>query len=265
MKNKVYRAGLTLIQSQLFTANLQRFARSGWSRPLVRPFAAMIRFNSNESKKKLSGFTSLHDVFTRELKEGARSFHGEINEVLSPVDGTLTAAGHFDGKDEPEFKVKGHTYSLKKLVRLPEVIERYRNGSYAVLYLAPHNYHRIHTPVSGTRKRSYALGEASDPVNDWGLAYGNSPLHENYRLITEIDTDHGGCAVIKVGAVNVNSIQLTGFDSEVTRGDELGYFSFGSTVILLFESDQWQWIAKGEGMNIPIQAGNKLAEEMGGY
>lgn len=263
MKNTLYRTGLTMIQSPFFSSSLQRFTRSEWSRPLIRPFAAFIHFNQEESKKNLSEFSSLHDVFTRELKEEARSFQRTENEVLSPVDGKLTAAGNLQSADDPVFKVKGHTYSLRKLLKIDDVIERYKHGSYAVLYLAPHNYHRIHAPVSGLRKRTFALGETSDPVNDWGLTHGRNPLEENYRLITELDTDQGGCAVVKVGAVNVNSIQLTGFKTDVICGEQLGYFSFGSTVILLFESNHWDWIAAGDDMGVSIKAGEKLAEEMG--
>ncbi|AOM82549.1 archaetidylserine decarboxylase [Salisediminibacterium beveridgei] len=262
MKKTVYRTIMTLLTSRNVSNALRAYTLSKYSRPLIKPFAKWIKFNQEESQKKLADFESLSAIFTRQLKEGARPVASGRNIIVSPADGVLTASGKMMG-DDAVFQVKGSSYSLKELIGKEELLRAFTHGSFAVIYLAPHNYHRVHAPVSGDRLRSYALGCRSEPVNRWGLTYGRNPLSGNYRLITEVATDFGQSAVIKVGAVNVNSIQLTAFDRLIEKGDEMGFFSFGSTVILLFESQYIDWIEQGEDLNIPVLTGERIGQVMG--
>lgn len=262
MKKTVYRTMMMLLTSMTFSKLLRSYTRSKYSRPLIKPFAKWIHFNQNESQKKLNDFESLDAIFTRKLKSGTRPVATGKDLITSPADGVLTAAGLLSGEDAV-FRVKGSSYSLKTLLGKRNLVKACTHGSYAVIYLAPHNYHRVHAPVSGKRIHSYALGCRSEPVNLWGLTYGSHPLSGNYRLITEIETEFGRSVVIKVGAVNVNSIQLTSFDRLIEKGDEMGYFSFGSTVILLFESQNINWIEKGDDLNIAIQTGERIGQVMG--
>src|SRR5699024_4406706 len=81
----------------------------------------------------------------------------------------------------------------------------------------------------------WALGEKSFPVNSLGLKWGDCPLSTNYRIISEIKTAFGNMAIAKIGALNINSIQLTHAADSFKKGEEIGYFTFGSTVILLIE------------------------------
>lgn len=261
MKKAVYRTIMALSTSRWVSTMLRAFAKSQISRPLVKPFAKWIKFDQTESETELKNFDSLHEFFTRQLNEGARPVAGGKYIITSPSDGKLTAAGRLTGNET--FKVKGTLYSLKKLLGKEKLVETYKQGSYAVIYLAPHNYHRVHAPVTGRRLHSYALGSLSEPVNQWGLTYGKNPLSGNYRLITEIATSFGRSSVIKVGAVNVNSIQLTTFSETIQKGEELGYFSFGSTVILLFESQDIEWIETGDDLKRVVHTGERIAQLTG--
>ena len=114
----------------------------------------------------------------------------------------------------------------------------YVNGKYIVLYLSPAEYHRIHAPVDGKVIKQYILGEKSYPVNKWGLQYGKNTISGNYRLLTELEMpNEKNCFHVKVGAMFVNSIELTNTSTNWKKGEEIGYFSFGSTVVMLFEED----------------------------
>ena len=106
-----------------------------------------------------------------------------------------------------------------------------------ILYLSPTHYHRIHSPATGEIVDQWAKGKKSYPVNKWGLRYGKHPLSKNYRRITEIKLESGHMAVVKVGAMFVNSIEIVHEAEQITKGEELAYFTFGSTVVLLFEKD----------------------------
>ncbi|MDV2887664.1 phosphatidylserine decarboxylase, partial [Alkalihalophilus pseudofirmus] len=102
------------------------------------------------------------------------------------------------------------------------------------------HYHRIHSPVDGTVTKQWTLGRKSYPVNKWGIKYGVRTLAKNYRVITEVKTVTGHVAIVKVGAMFVNSIETTYKGSELVKGKEMAYFTFGSTVVLLFEKGIFQ-------------------------
>ena len=116
------------------------------------------------------------------------------------------------------------------------MIERFQDGLFIVLYLSPQDYHRIHSPADGVVTKQYELGGKSTPVNKWGMALGNSPISTNYRIVTELKQDDGMyIALVKVGAMWVNTIQLSHSTAHLKKGEEVGFFNFGSTVVLLFE------------------------------
>ena len=121
-----------------------------------------------------------------------------------------------------------------------DVLQKYIGGVYVLLYLSPSHYHRIHAPVTGEVVKRWSLGKNSYPVNQLGMKYGKAPLSKNYRLITELKTDVGSVAVVKVGAMFVNSIEITNESSRLRKGEEFSYFSFGSTIVLLFEKDTFK-------------------------
>ncbi len=212
---------------------LKKFTSSRVSKPLIRPFSKSFQINEKEMDRPLHQYDSLQDFFTRKLKDGIRPINPEPSTLVSPVDGVLSCAGKI--VDNQTFYIKDHLYSLPEILGSEKKAATYKNGYYYVLYLSPRHYHRIHYPITGTLASRYALGEKSFPVNNFGMTYGDKPFSTNYRLISELSTRYGNVAVVKVGALNINSIQLLHAENDCNKGEELGYFTFGSTVLLFIE------------------------------
>lgn len=213
--------------------------------------------NQSDSKHEFSSFATLHDLFTRSLQTGARLIAEGEQSVSSPVDGVLEDYGSI-GADKTII-VKGKMYSIKEMLSNDGALQKYIGGKYIVLYLSPSHYHRIHSPISGKVLQRWTLGQKSYPVNKWGMKYGKTPLSKNYRMITEIQHEQCCVAIIKVGAMYVNSITITNEAKFLRKGQEFSYFSFGSTVVLLFEKDSFKI---NDGLSIPeeVRVGEKLGE-----
>lgn len=212
---------------------LKRFSCSSISRFIVPSFAKIYHLSQEEMEKSLKEYPTLHDLFIRKLKTGARPIDQQPNTVISPVDAVIEDSGWIQAASE--MVVKGKTYSVKEMLGDDEALEKYIKGTFIILYLSPSHYHRIHCPATGKVVKQWTLGAKSFPVNKWGLKYGNQTLAKNYRVITELKTQYGTMAIVKVGAMFVNSIEISHKGSEFMKGEEIAYFSFGSTVILLFE------------------------------
>jgi phosphatidylserine decarboxylase len=207
--------------------------------------------------KQLHEFPTLHDLFIRQLKKGARKIDQHSKSVVSPVDAVIEDIGII--KETSEMEVKGKIYSVAEMLGDPLTVQKYLNGTYIILYLSPSHYHRIHSPVAGTVVKQWSLGSKSYPVNKWGLKYGKKTLSKNYRVITEVKTDYGMAAIVKVGAMFVNSIELIHTGEHLKKGEEMAYFSFGSTVILLFEKGIFQ-INSLINTPLEIKVGEKIGE-----
>jgi phosphatidylserine decarboxylase len=235
-----YRLLIELTNGRWTSVLLKRFARSRVSRFIVPSFAKIYHLNQEEMEKGLHEFPTLHDLFTRTLKKEARVIDNNPDSVVSPVDAVIEDVGTI--KETSEIVVKGKVYSIEEMVGDKELLTKYLNGTYMILYLSPTHYHRIHSPVTGMITKQWALGGKSYPVNRWGLKYGVKTLSKNYRVISEVKTEYGHVAVVKVGAMFVNSIETTHKGSKLEKGGEMAYFSFGSTVVLLFEKGIFQTI-----------------------
>lgn len=235
MKKNMYRLMLELTHNRFYNTLIKQAAGHALSKSAIRPFAKTFRINEEELEKDLNEYRSLSDFFTRELKTGSRPVSKSADDIVSPVDGVISEAGELT--EGGLLTVKGRTHSLKTMLGLKSAADRYARGHYVVLYLSPKDYHRIHAPFAGMVKKRWALGGYSEPVNDLGFKYGREVLATNYRLITEIAHDGMFMAVVKVGALNVNSVHPSHVASFVEKGEEMAYFSFGSSVVLLFEPD----------------------------
>jgi phosphatidylserine decarboxylase len=235
MKKKIFRLFVELSGSPISSILLKSITQSRISRLLIRPFATTYQINQEEMEYPISHYKSLQDLFTRNLKVGARSIDSTPNTLVSPVDGCLSAVGKVDENDT--FMIKGQSYSLSKIFGDIKKAATYKNGSFFILYLSPSHYHHFHYPISGTVMSRYALGSISYPVNNLGLRFGKSHFSTNHRLISELQTEFGKVAIVKVGALNVNSIHLSSSSKECAIGAEFGHFSFGSTVILFIEDN----------------------------
>jgi len=231
----LYRLLIELTNGRVTSWILRKFSRSRLSKAVVPSFARIYNINKEEMQETLESFPTLHHLFVRQLKPGTRKIDPAIDAVVSPVDAVIEDVGNI--RETSEVEVKGKVYSIDEMLGDKEALEKYLNGTYMILYLSPTHYHRIHSPVDGTVIRQWTLGRKSYPVNKLGLKYGVRTLAKNYRMITEVKTNFGHVCVVKVGAMFVNSIETTHQGTELERGKEMAFFSFGSTVVLLFEKD----------------------------
>ena len=184
--------------------------------------------------------------FTRALRPETRPV--ERGPVVSPADGAVHAIGRID--EQSKILVKGRSYAVAELVGEPRDATRYAGGSFAVVYLSPRDYHRVHSPVDGSI--SVVRGMPGDlyPVNAIGERHVPRLLVRNNRVAICIDTQQlGRATVVMVGALVVGRISVNVLsnvhDPEgvypmsppvgVRRGDEIGTFHLGSTAVLLLE------------------------------
>lgn len=257
MKKYLYQRSIELTNGA-FTSNLIRqFAQSKNSRRFIPGYIKAYQILTDDVEEPLDSFPTLHDFFVRKLTVDSRPVSSV--SVVSPVDGKIEIAG--DLQEDVRFLVKGQHYSLADLLGDKDLADRYHNGKYAVLYLSPADYHRIHSPVDGKVKKQFVLGKKSYPVNAAGLQYGKAPISGNYRMITELETAFGKILVVKVGAMFVNSIELTETGNDWKKGNEIGYFSFGSTVVLFFEKDSIKFVedmSNGQRIKVGEALGNMI-------
>ncbi|BBH24991.1 phosphatidylserine decarboxylase proenzyme [Paenibacillus baekrokdamisoli] len=190
----------------------------------------------DEAEKRLEEYSTLNEFFTRRLKPGMRIIEADSTALVSPVDALITGAGPITAGTI--LNVKGQDYTVDELLNRSPRTENYKDGFYMVLYLSPTDYHRIHTPVEGMIvEREHVPGKVY-PVNEFGLRNMRRVLSRNERLITYIRHAGAEVAVVKVGAMNVSSIKyVEPRQDKVEKGQDLAYFEFGSTVVLLTEDE----------------------------
>ncbi|MCY9512587.1 archaetidylserine decarboxylase [Paenibacillus apiarius] len=232
---------LTELSSRKWVSRIAgNFANSGFSRKLIPTFAKTYKIKVEEAEKPLLEYRTLNDFFTRRLKPGMRPLTEGEQTLLSPVDALITGMGPIE--EGLIFNVKGQDYTLDELLHRSPHRQKYKRGYCFVLYLSPTDYHRIHSPVKGTTVESEHVPGRVYPVNDFGLQHMPRVLSRNERLITYIRHASGEVAVVKVGALNVSSIRYTNDTvlPSYERGQDLAYFEFGSTVVLLTESGTFE-------------------------
>lgn len=245
------------LTNSLYISNVIRFyTTSKISRHLIPSFVKAFNINEHELDKDVKEYHCLHDFFIRTLKAGVRTIDNDPLNVVSPVDGYVEDIG--DISQEKNIIVKGQVFSIKEMLGNDEAYNKYDQGIYMIIYLSPRDYHRIHCPASGKIISQWELGGKSFPVNKWGLQYGRAPLAKNFRKISELDCNGKHLAMAKVGALFINSITLTHKGDTVTKGEEIGYFSFGSTVVLLFEKNSFKASENIRGQSIKM--GQKIGD-----
>lgn len=210
-------------------------AKSRFSKRLIPYFIHVYKIDVSEAERSPEDYPHLNAFFTRRLKPGVRPIFPEPHVAVSPVDGTITSMGTI--RSDGMIVVKGKPYSLAEMLQDRGQEQRYHGGYFIVLYLSPRDYHRIHAPISGRIVGTARHRGTVYPVNPTGLQLIDGVLAKNERLITYIEHGQTQMAVVKVGAMNVASIRWSDRlrSTEVSKGDELAYFEFGSTVVLLFE------------------------------
>ncbi|WOV83170.1 archaetidylserine decarboxylase [Sporosarcina jeotgali] len=230
MKKKLLKSFVELTGNPVSSGILRHLAASRFSKPLIKTYSSAYKIDEASMEYPRGHYKSLQAFFTRNLKSGARPFDNSAETLISPSDGQLSSFGRV--VDGHQFTIKGHTYSINEIFMDEKRASAYKNGWYFVFYLSPADYHHFHYPADGRVISRYALGSTSYPVNNMGLTYGDKPFETNYRLITELSTELDRLALVKVGALNVNSVQLYSSSKEAKKGEDFGYFSFGSTILL---------------------------------
>ncbi|OGT47042.1 MAG: phosphatidylserine decarboxylase [Gammaproteobacteria bacterium RIFCSPHIGHO2_12_FULL_41_20] len=197
-------------------------------------------------------YATFNGFFTRQLKPTTRPIIKNPHHILSPIDGYATQAAY--AKQNQLLQAKNKYFSLETLCGDQVLAKQFHQGAYAVLYLAPHNYHRVHMPMDGQLTQSIFIPGKLFSVNHMTSNRIPNLYARNERLVTYFDTAHGPMAIILVGALIVGSIQTVWqpcFRSTtlqrypvpdkpavtLQQGEELGLFKMGSTVILLFSQD----------------------------
>ena len=229
----LYRLLIELTNRKTVSRILAKFTNSDVSRILIPSFVKVYRINLDELEKPLHEYKTLQELFTRKLKNGVRVMDLEKDSVISPVDALIEDMGKISL--EHTFIVKGKSYSISELLGSEHKAQKYLNGTYVIFYLSPNDYHWIHSPVSCKVVDQWALGTKSYPVNKYGMKYGKKTLTTNYRLMSEVSMKDHSMVIVKVGAMFINSVMMVNESDVWHKGKEIGYFSFGSTVMLLFE------------------------------
>ena len=227
-----------------------------------------------------TSYETFNLFFTRALKPEVRPIDRETNSIISPVDGAVSQAGNIEG--DSIFQAKGHQYSLHQLLAGQEQwCDTFRDGSFATIYLSPKDYHRIHMPCSGSLKQmSYVPGKLFS-VSPLTTRVVPGVFARNERALCFFDTEFGPMALIMVGAMivggmetvwqgaitpphrdRINHWHYTDTDSSkhFNKGDEMGRFNVGSTVILLYGKDQIKWHEQLTA-DSSVVMGSKIAEK----
>jgi len=243
-------------------------------------------FQVNLAEAEISdphGYEHFNAFFTRALKTGARPIVAGRLEVACPVDGAVSQAGTIT--DGQIFQAKGHNYSLTELLGgSSKRAAPFQGGKFATLYLSPRDYHRIHMPLGGQLREMIHVPGRLFSVNTSTVKVIPGVFARNERVISIFDTAFGPMALVKVGAINVGSIE-TVWAGEVTppagrvvrswhypadgegsvsleRGSEMGRFNMGSTVIVIFARDAIEWSDK-IAAGAPVRMGELLAIRKG--
>jgi phosphatidylserine decarboxylase len=242
-----------LLTNRIPRAALTRFI--GWfskiENPWVRDFsiACWRMFSDLDlSEAKKTEFKSLHDCFTRELRPGLRPADPDPSIVVSPSDGIIGAFGRIE--DTKLFQIKGAPYSLIDLLGDPALVESHRNGRFVTLRLTSSMYHRFHAPYDSRIERvTFIHGDVWN-VNPIALKRVERLFCKNERAVLQTRLASGEVlTLVPVAAILVASIRLHFLDvtlnaqsrgpvvfpcdTSVHKGDELGWFEHGSTIIVL--------------------------------
>jgi len=245
----------------------------------IKKFIA--RYHVNMSEAKISDYTqfaTFNDFFTRELKDGARMMSAENNTIISPVDGCISEIGTIE-KDQL-LQAKGAYYSVRDLCGGDDVSTHFENGSFLTAYLSPKDYHRFHMPIVGVLKKMIYVPGKLFSVNQSSVKNVPGLFARNERVISIFETEIGKVALIAVGAMIVGSmsmnwhgivapqkkraIQTWNYDHQkiiLNRGDEVGHFRLGSTVILLCEKNKIQWDSLLKS-NDPLKLGQVISRSV---
>lgn len=280
MNDRLFIGALRLVPKNTLSRLVGALSR--WRAPTgllawaMAAFARRYGIDLSESPP-LPGYRSFGEFFARPLLPGRRSVAAGERVVVSPVDGVVSETGL--ARSGLLLQVKGIDYPASALLGDEALARRFRGGTYLTIYLSPRDYHRIHFPLGGRVVGFRYLPGKLWPVNPASVRTVRGLFALNERLVTIAETPAGACAVVAVGATVVGRVRASydplvpvtnlfrakpqGKDYPapiaVAKGQELGAFEMGSTVILLFEPGRVRLdapIAPGK----PVFVGERLGQ-----
>ncbi len=245
---------LNLLSDPRVSQAMGRLVRLRAPKPVLQAaitaFCKIYSVDLTEAERSLADFATFQEFFTRRLKADARPVEPGLGVLPSPADGVLSIAGSL--ATDTLIQAKGIDYTLDALLGGKEDADPYRGGSYAVVYLAPNNYHRVHSPWQGEIVKWRYIAGPLYPVNRLGIQHVPGLFARNERIIGHCHTEFGPAALIMVGATCVGHMRVCFSDLctnegkattdlntltppvSQSRGDEFGVFEMGSTVVLVF-------------------------------
>lgn len=273
IKEKIFIALQKIVPQHLLSRLIGKLANSHCDHiknPFIHWFINHFDVDLSQAKiEDYKNFENFNAFFTRELKDGARPICNTAKSIASPADGAISEIG--DIELGSILQAKGHKYSLISLLAGDaDLSAKMLGGKFATVYLSPKDYHRVHMPVTGKLvKTTYVPGKLFS-VNQTTANNVPGLFAQNERLICEFDSSSGPFVMILVGAMIVagietvwqgqvapptNGLQTLDINKlkniRLKKGEEMGRFMLGSTVILLFPEDTNEWSDE-------LQAGSEL-------
>ncbi|MGP1953396.1 MAG: archaetidylserine decarboxylase [Arsenophonus sp. ET-KM2-MAG3] len=235
---------------------------AGFTQLIIKLFVIFYKVDMTEAKeRKFSAYLTFNDFFARQLKKNIRPIVKGNNQLAIPADGVISQLGLII--NDQILQVKGHSYNLKRLLADNQLLtDKFHNGLFITTYLSPRDYHRVHMPCDGLLTEMIYVPGNLFSVNQLTVKNVPNLFTRNKRLICIFDTPVKKMAQILVGATIVGSIDINWrnncFNNKyeknikhwiypkkdkigaiyLKKGEEMGKFKLGSTVINLFESNQ---------------------------
>lgn len=275
MKDTILLQLMKMMPTHAISRWVGNFASHPFSKKLIPLFSNLFQIPLDEAEKDVLEYGTLNEFFTRKLKDQLRPISQEKNAIVSPADGKVAALGTI--QEGQLIQAKGVTYTVWNLLGVSrEEAHQFDGGKFITIYLSPKDYHRVHSPVAGDITDYSYLPGTLFPVNAFGVRAVKGLFAKNERLVTFIHSDAGRVGVVKVGATIVGSVKV-GYSKDagtnvkagtlihqklpttvhVERGGEIGFFQFGSTVVLVFEKGKVEFQPDLEGRSV------KMGEQIG--
>ncbi len=255
MKRKIYTLIQYVLPHRLLSSIVNRLMRvenNTVKNFIINKICKTYNVNIQEAASdNLDDYKHFNAFFTRELKAGVRRIDSDEKSIISPVDGAISQCG--DIKKGRIFQAKGFDFTVEELLACDKhTAKYYQDGKFATIYLSPKDYHRMHAPMDCEVSKTVHIPGRLFSVAKWTAESIPRLFARNERLVCYLETQYGQIAYILVGAIMVSSME-TVFNGLVTppyakqvtevpiignqnlaKGDEVGRFNMGSTVILLF-------------------------------
>lgn len=245
---------------------------------MIKRFIKAYRVDMSEAAiEDPTAYPTFNDFFIRQLKPDARPISGDANSAACPADGTVAELGSIHHNQL--LQAKNSYFNLETLLGNDSATaQQFYDGSFATIYLAPNNYHRVHIPCDARLVKTIYIPGKLFSVNRMTTDLIPNLYGRNERFVALFETANGPMAVILVGALIVGSMQMAWmqqpmrakeiiFDSlkapiNFKKGDELGYFKLGSTVVVLFGKDAMNWNTD-LNTGTPVKVGQNVGDFLG--